>query len=162
MDQIKDFGANDENDEDEVLLGFDLGLDDDQQSAAAFSASLRLMTGSVSSFVGQSNGEVNHDLLCLKCDEPGHLARNCPNKDKLKCTHCGGKHLLKNCWKKYPEKQPEHLKNKDKPKVDDPATEEAPTAPAQAQSNSASFKLSEESAGASAATAFAFMRGANP
>ena len=123
------------------------------------------MTGSVSSFVGQSNGsEVNHDLLCLKCEEPGHLARNCPNKDKLKCTHCGGKHLLTNCWTKYPEKQPEHLKNKDKdkPKVDDPATEEAPPAPAQAQSNSASFKLSEESAGASAATAFAFMRGANP
>ena len=87
-------------------------------------------------------------------DSPGQGLRRDPR----------GKHLLKNCWKKHPEKQPEHLKNKDKdkPKVDDPATEEAPPAPAQAQSNSASFKLSEESAGASAATAFAFMRGANP
>ena len=66
---------------------------------ASFRAMLGILNGSVKANAGTVNKNIGADQHCFKCDEAGHLSRDCPNRHKLHCAHCNKKgHIKKNCW----------------------------------------------------------------
>ena len=85
------------------------------------------MNGPVKANAGTVDKNIGADQHCFKCDETGHLSRDCPNRHKLHCTHCNKKgHIKKNCWDIHgvPEGMKKKVKDEDEKKEEEEETKQ--------------------------------------